>query len=78
MNPDWSHGLNKGPLAIGYDEIDTDAIVKHEAPYQHSQASAPVRLTLPDGSHQDGYGSFESIVMGRHTPSGFATMFDVP
>ncbi|HEX7743406.1 MAG TPA: hypothetical protein VF442_13410, partial [Sphingobium sp.] len=21
MNPEWSHGINKGPLAVGYDEI---------------------------------------------------------
>jgi len=78
MNPEWSHGFNKGPLAIGYDEIATDLIVKHEAPYQHSQAFAPVRMTMPDGTVQTGHGSFESIVMGRHDPSGLTSMFDVP
>ncbi|WP_298282011.1 hypothetical protein [Novosphingobium sp.] len=78
MNPDWSHGLNKGPLAVGYDEIATDDIVQHEAPYQHSQAFAPVRLTFPDGHVQAGFGSLESIIMGRHVPSGFTTMFAVP
>jgi len=78
MNPDWTHGLNKGPLALGYDEIQTSAVVKHEAPYQHMQAFSPLRMTLPDGTVLAGHGSFESIVMGRHEPSGFTSMFDVP
>ena len=78
MNPDWTHGLNKGPLAVGYDEIATGSVVRHEAPYQHGQAFAPLGMTLPDGTVLDGYGCFESIVMGRHEPSGLTSMFDVP
>ena len=35
-------------------------------------------LTLPDGTVQNGHGCFESLVIGRHTPSGFTSMFDVP
>ena len=78
MNPDWTHGLNKGPLALGYDEIVTSGVVKHEAPYQHMQAFAPLRMTLPGGEVLTGHGSFESIVMGRHDPTGLTSMFDVP
>ena len=77
-NPDWAHGFNKGPMAMSYDEIVTSSVVKHEAPYQHLQASSPVRMTLPDGRVLSGYGSFESYVAGRHAPSGFTSMFDVP
>jgi hypothetical protein len=78
MNPDWTHGLNKGPLAIGYDEIVTASVLKHEPPYQHVQAFAPLRMTLPDGRVLAGHGCFESIVMGRHEPSGLTSMYDVP
>ncbi len=78
MNPDWTHGLNKGPLAVGYDEIVTSGVVKHEAPYQHVQAFAPLGMTLPDGRVLGGHGCFKSLVMGRHEPSGLTSMFDVP
>jgi hypothetical protein len=78
MNPDWTHGLNKGPLAVGYDEIVTSTVTKYEAPFQHVQAFAPLSMTLPDGRVLAGHGSFESIVMGRHEPSGLTSMFDVP
>jgi hypothetical protein len=63
---------------LGYDEIVTSAVVKHEAPYQHIQAFSPVRMTLPDGKVLAGHGSFESIVLGRHVPTGLTSMFDVP
>lgn len=78
MNPEWSHGLNKGPLALGYDEIDIDAITRHAAPYQHPQAFAQLTMTLPSGEVQHGTGCFESIVLGRHAPSGLVSMMDVP
>ena len=78
MHPDWTHGLNKGPLAIGYDEIKTAAIVRHEAPYQHVQAFAKAAMITPDGVRHEGTGSFESIVLGRHAPSDLTSMFDVP
>jgi hypothetical protein len=78
MNPDWSHGLNKGAFAVGYDEIRTSEIVRYEAPYQHPQAFAQAVMTLPDGTTSSGFGCFESIVMGRHEPSGLSSMFDVP
>ncbi len=77
MNPDWSHGLNKGPLAIGYDEYDSDA-VSHGSRFEHPQAFASLAMTTPDGSVLQGAGCFESIVLGRHVPSGLSSMFDVP
>ncbi len=78
MNPEWSHGLNKGPLATGYDEIESNAGAKHGPSTEHAQATSTVKLTLPDGTVQNGHGCFESLVIGRHTPSGFTSMFDVP
>jgi hypothetical protein len=78
MNPDWTHGLNKGPLAVGYDEICTSEITRHEPPYQHVQSYSAVSLSTPDGNRHQGCGCFESIVMGRHAPSGLTSMYDVP
>jgi hypothetical protein len=77
MNPDWSHGLNKGPLAVGYDEYDCDA-VSHGARFEHPQAFARLQMTTPEGTVLQGAGCFESIVLGRHVPSGLSSMFDVP
>jgi hypothetical protein len=78
MNPDWSHGLNKGPLAVGYDGIESNAAAKHGSRTEHPQAFATLSMTMPDGRVLNGHGCFESIVIGRHTPSGFTSMFDVP
>jgi hypothetical protein len=78
MNPDWSHGLNKGPLAVGYDEIESNAGAAHGSRYEHPQAFADLIMTTPDGTVIKGHGCFESIVIGRHTPSGFTSMFDIP
>ena len=78
MNPDWAHGLNKGPLAIGYDEIESNSGAQHGSRYEHPQAFATVKLTTPDGEVIDGFGCFESLIMGRHAPSGFSSNFDVP
>ena len=78
MNPDWSHGLNKGPLALGYDEIESNDGAKHGSRYEHPQAFADLVMTTPDGTVIKGHGCFESIVIGRHTPSGFTSMFDIP
>lgn len=77
MNPDWAHGLNKGPLAIGYDEYASDA-ARHGSGFEHPQAFAHLAMTMPDGAVLEGVGCFESIVLGRHAPSGLTSMFDVP
>jgi len=76
MNPDWAHGLNQGPLAIGYDEIDSST--PHGSRTEHPQSFATLKMKKPDGSVIDGQGCFESIVIGRHAASGFTSMFDVP
>jgi hypothetical protein len=35
-------------------------------------------MTTPEGTVLQGAGCFESIVLGRHVPSGLSSMFDVP
>ena len=78
MNPDWSHGLNKGPLAVGYDEIPSNAAAKYGSRFEHPQAFATLTMTTPDGARLAGHGCLESIVLGRHGPSGLTSTFDVP
>ena len=78
MNPDWAHGLNKGPLALGYDEIASVAAAPHASRHEHPQAISQLTMTLPCGQVLQGVGCFESIVLGRHAPSGLTSMFDVP
>ena len=78
MNPDWAHGLNKGPLALGYDEIASISAAAHGSRFEHPQAFSKLAMTLPDGRMIGGHGCSESIVLGRHAPSGLTSMFDVP
>jgi hypothetical protein len=75
MDPEWVHGMNKGPLAVGYDEIDTTA-VGYVPPYIYTQAFAAVTMTLPDGTVQHGHGAFEGLSMGPHARLGFTGMHD--
>lgn len=75
MDPDWSHGINKGPLAVGYDEI-RDAEVGYAGPHIYTEAFATAVMTLPDGTRQHGFGAFEALSMGPHARLGFAGMFD--
>ncbi|HEX7819679.1 MAG TPA: hypothetical protein VF463_03565 [Sphingobium sp.] len=75
LDPEWAHGVNKGPLAIGYDEIDTNG-VGYAPPHIYTQAFARVTMTLPDGSVQQGTGTFEALSMGPHARLGFDGMHD--
>ena len=75
MDPDWVHGMNKGPLAIGYDEIDC-AQVGYALPHIYTQAFTQVTMTLPDGTVQRGFGAYEALSMGPHARLGFTAMHD--
>lgn len=75
MDPEWVHGMNKGPLAIGYDEIDCSSVA-YEPPHNYTQAYTQVTMTLPDGSVQHGQGAFEALSMGPHARLGFSGAHD--
>jgi hypothetical protein len=75
-HPEWGHGLNKGPLAVGYDEIATDEITRYAPPHVHAQAFVTARMTLPDGAQMEGVGALESFCIGPHAKFGFKEMFD--
>lgn len=76
MDPSWSHGINKGPLAIGYDEFGPEAGAAYVPPFIYTQAFAPVVLTLPDGRVERGLTSFEGLSFGPHAGHGFTGMHD--
>jgi hypothetical protein len=78
MNPEWAHGLNKGPLEVGFDEIASCTAAAHGSGSEHPQAFSRLTMSTPDGSILHGHGCFESIVLGRHVPSGLTSMFGVP
>jgi hypothetical protein len=75
MDPDWSHGMNKGPLAIGYDEIDA-AKLQYQPPYIYVEAFSRTTVTLPDGRQVLGNGMLESLSIGPHAVHGFRDAFD--
>jgi len=78
MHPDWGHGYNKGPLAIGYDEIRKGDVAGYGMPWVHAEAFARLTLTTPEGRTINGIGTFESLSMGPHATRGFTGMFDAP
>ena len=78
MHPDWGHGVNKGPLAIGYDEIAADDVVAYGPPWVHAEAFARLMLTTPEGRTIPGIGTFESLSMGPNAARGLAGMYDAP
>lgn len=78
MDPNWSHGINKGPLAIGYDEFGPADHAAYSPPFIYAQSFAEVTATLPDGATQRGTGSFELLSFGPHARLGVIGMHDAP
>ena len=76
FNPDWAHGLNKGPLAVGYDEIRTADIKTHLPPYTHIQAFVQALMTRADGTVKQGYGVMEQLLIGPYAPLGLTGLLD--
>ena len=78
MDPDWSHGINKGPLAIGYDEFGPAEHPLYAPPFIYAQSFATVTAIDPDGTAREGRGSFELLSFGPHARHGFVAMHDAP
>ncbi|WP_295683493.1 hypothetical protein [uncultured Nevskia sp.] len=76
FNPDWAHGLNKGPLAVGYDQIRTADIRTHLPPYSHIQAFVSATMTGPDGQVSQGFGVLEQLLIGPYSPLGMTGLLD--
>ena len=78
MHAEWGHGFNKGPLAIGYDEIRKGDVAEYGPPWLHSEAFARLTLVTPDGQSINGIGTFEALSMGPNAARGYTGMFDAP
>ncbi len=76
FNPDWAHGLNKGPLAVDYDQIRTADIKTHQPPYSHIQAFVEATMTHADGRTQRGFGVLEQLLIGPYEPLGLSGLLD--
>ena len=76
LDPEWSHGKNKGPLAVGYDEIVTSQITCYQAPHIYVQSFADATIALPNGETHHGFGTFEALSMGPNAKRGFTSFAD--
>ena len=76
MNPEWSHGINKGPLAVGYDEIRITDIPGYVPPFTYTQAFTRATMTTPEQQVIRGHGTFEALSFGPHAGLGFKAAHD--
>lgn len=72
---EWGHAHWKGELETGREEWNLDEI--NELDYQYLHTHQVVNATLVRGEETfQGIGTVESIVIGRHSRSGFKDFFD--
>lgn len=68
---EWGHAVWKGELATAREEWVVDDVDPLEYQFLHNHQV--VKATLGD---REGYGTLETICIGRHEPSGFSDFFD--
>lgn len=72
---EWGHAYWKGELATDREEWNLDEV--NVLDYQFLHNHQVVRATMNDGKRtRQGMGTLETIVIGRHAPSGFKDFFD--
>jgi hypothetical protein len=76
-NTTFGHGVNKGDLAIGYDEHVLAEVTSCAPPHLHIQAFAEAEMTLPNGEKRMGVGILEQLIIGPHKPLGFKEILDM-
>jgi hypothetical protein len=72
FHPEWSHGVDKGTLAIAYDTIDLATADPANFLHLHIQAISDFRM-----NGRTGVGVLEQLIIGPHTPSGFKDVLDM-
>lgn len=75
LHPKWGHGMDHGPLDIGYDQIVTDPEPTLDMTMIHIQAMADAVLRLGDREHH-GHGVVEQLFIGPHASSGLSGLMD--
>lgn len=76
FNPDWAHGLNKGPLAVGYDGIVAADVDSFAPPYAHVQNFVTAQVHSADGKTRAASGVLEQLILGPYAPLGLTGMVD--
>lgn len=71
QHPEWGHGFWKGEHAIAREEYDLAALDPLD--YRHIHVHQVCRARLGDDV---GIGTLETVVFGRHDPSGFKSILD--
>lgn len=76
FNPDWAHGLNKGPLAVAYERFASASISDFAPPHAHVQSFVTALMRSPDGSVHKGSGVLEQLILGPYAPLGLQQFLD--
>lgn len=76
-HPTRSHGSFNGSLSVVDERFDSAGADEGSMLNNHIQALVAARLTLPDGTVEEGRGILEQMIMGPHDPSGFKDLFDL-
>ena len=71
QHDEWRHGIWKGEAETGYEVWDLENIDPNDYTFFHTHQIVKAKL----GS-DEGYGTLENLVIGRHDPSGFKDFFD--
>jgi len=73
QHPEWGHAMWRDELDTGYESWNLDEVEPDE--YCTIHVHHVVRATMGE---QQGIGILETLVFGRHEPSGFRDLFDAP
>jgi hypothetical protein len=71
QHPEWGHAFWKGEQAIGSESWNLDDLDLLDYKHIHTQQICRARM-----GHQVGIGTLETVVFGRHEPSGFKSILD--
>ena len=78
-HPEWGHAFWKGELVTAREEYDLANIDPLEYAHIHTHQRVKATMTKTAGGSDEsktGFGVLETIVVGRHAPSGFKDFFD--
>lgn len=73
---EWGHAYWKGELETGREQWDFADIDQLDYQFLHTHQVIKATMVDSNGKTSEGIGTLESIVIGRHTPSGFKDFFD--
>jgi hypothetical protein len=71
QHPEWGHGFWRGEEATGYETLDLNTLDPLD--YKHIHVHQICRARM---GNRTGVGTLETIVFGRHAPSGFESILD--